>query len=83
MLFNKLKTWLDNSREIHRNKEKERIKSVILSLLLTDRYLTLTHLEQAEILSDVVKEFKKRKQQESILCSNTILELERTASLLR
>ena len=83
MFFKKLNSWVEKIREDHRNKEKERIKSVILSLLLTDREVTLTHLEQAEILSSVVEEFKQRKEQESVLSSRTMTEVQQALSLLR
>ncbi len=83
MFFKKLNSWVEKIREDHKNKEKERIKSVILSLLLTDRGVTLTHLEQAEILSSVVEEFKQRKEQESVLSSRTMTEVQQALSLLR
>ena len=83
MFFKKLNSWVEKIREDRKNKEKERIKSVILSLLLTDRGVTLTHLEQAEILSSVVEEFKQRKEQESVLSSRTMTEVQQALSLLR
>ena len=83
MFFKKLNSWVEKIREDHKNKEKERIKSVILSLLLTGRGVTLTHLEQAEILSSVVEEFKQRKEQESVLSSRTMTEVQQALSLLR
>ena len=81
MLKNKIRQWWNRRQIENRNKEIHKITQTILSILVNkENYLT--HVEQSEILNNVVQQFKDRKRQESIKCNDTIFELESAISKL-
>ena len=81
MLKNKIRQWWNRRQIENRNKEIHRITQTILSILV-NKENDLTHVEQSEILNNVIQQFKDRKRQESIKCSDTIFELESAISKL-
>ena len=81
MLKNKIRQWWNRRQIENRNKEIHKIAQTILSILV-NKENDLTHVEQSEILNNVIQQFKDRKKLECIKCSNTISELESAISKL-
>ena len=77
----KIKQWWIDKKIEDKKKDIHRISQAILSLLV-NKENELTHVEQSEILNDVIQKFKERKKQESINCHKTILDLESAISKL-
>lgn len=75
MYTDKLKLWWAKKKKENKRRERDRLVQSLLSSLIS-READFNHIEQAEILYEVLTQFRKRKQQESLLCSEIANELQ-------